>query len=69
MEMNHTFKVYFSQISLNSIYFFTSIFNKSIMNDKTAVITGGCGGIGIDVIKSFFAENISVSIINFNESI
>lgn len=31
------------------------------MNGSTVVITGGCGGIGIEIIKSFLEENVAVS--------
>lgn len=31
------------------------------MNGSTVIITGGCGGIGIEIIKSFLEENVAVS--------
>lgn len=34
------------------------------MNGKTAVITGGCGGIGSAIVKTFFDEGVSVRVSN-----
>jgi len=62
MLQNFTYKHIFSKCILNENYF------NMKLKDKTAIITGGAGGIGLAAVKMFINEGANVLIADINDT-